>query len=414
MDPYQSVLYRNTGDKKEGVQLPLLYQEQKDCCGCTACLSICPNHAITMEENWKGFLYPVVDASACIGCGQCMRACAFQKAMKETDSLERNPVFETLVSVVQLKDTEELMRSSSGGAFTALSNVILEEKGAIACSIYSSKTHTLSFEICTTEEKRNEARGSKYFQSDMGTVFRASRDWIRENPTRPFLFIGTGCQADGFRTFMELQEKKSPGLTENLYTADIICHGVPSQKMWREYIHALEAAHHAVTERISFKDKRNGWFSPSAIAVMGGKEVSMDSYVRTFNAHCMLRESCHSCPYATTRRRVDLTIGDYWGVKKYHPELMDERGLSLVLTHTPKGKKLLDMAVPQMEVHAITLEESLQPRLQYPTAQAEYRDQFWQDYQNHGMSYVIHRYGEDSFAKRVRGKLSRMIHKLTE
>lgn len=373
--------------------VPVLFQREEDCCGCGACASACPVQAITMLPNDKGFLYPRIDETVCIRCGRCTKVCAFPR--------EHGGAGETRAYACNLLDREALEQSSSGGAFTAISDWVLSRGGAVACSVYDYETETLEFRILETREQRDGARGSKYFQSNPGEIHKKCIAWLKANPEKQLLFVGTGCQSGAFRQYLLTV---GAGFLERVILVDIICHGVPSQKVWREYI-----ALHGKPTHISFKDKRGGWHHPTAAAKLPGGEVLLKDYSRVFGLRCMMRESCYRCPYTRVDRVTDLTIGDYWGVESKHPELDDPRGVSLVLTHSEKGEALFRRAAEAMNCTEIPVADGMQPRLLEPTERGKETDDFWRLYARKGIAGAMERYGHLHFWDKVQRKLSKVL-----
>ena len=159
-----------------------------------------------------------------------------------------------------------------------------------------------------------KAKGSKYMQSKPGDIYRKAYHWLMENPEKELLFVGMGCQSDGFRKFSEIK-----GIRDRVYIVDIICHGSPSPKLWREYAESIQEKDGEITY-LTFKDKRNGWKSPTAYVKVNGAEKSIKDYVKVFYNRCALRPSCYECPYATTERKTDMTIGDFWHIEETIPD----------------------------------------------------------------------------------------------
>lgn len=167
----------------------------------------------------------------------------------------------------QLKDKFALLSSSSGGAFTALSDFFLESGNAVVAAVYSYENHSTEFQMILNKEQREKAKGSKYMQSNPGDIFREVCKWLMENPEKELLFVGLGCQSDGFRKFSELK-----GICDRVYIMDIICHGSPSPKLWREYAESIQKKDGKITY-LTFKDKRNGWKSPMAYVKVKEEEM---------------------------------------------------------------------------------------------------------------------------------------------
>lgn len=233
--------------------------DPKDCCGCTACASICAHDAITMEPDTLGFLYPKVDESKCVDCGLCDKVCQFNDNYDRSLNLEK-----PIAYAARHKDINEVMKSRSGAAFVAISDYILEQGGVIYGAGY--KDHfRVAHKRATTKEERDEFRGSKYVQSDLTGVFRQVKEDLKNGLT--VLFSGTPCQTSGLNAYVGKR------LRENLILVDIICHGVPGPFLWRDYIAYLERKQGDQIVTVNFRDKElYGWkaHKESYIFKMGG------------------------------------------------------------------------------------------------------------------------------------------------
>lgn len=235
--------------------------------------------------------------------------------------MEEDILIPTTVYAARVKDRELLERSSSGGAFTAISDYFLENGNAVVCAIYNYDSNRTEFFLVTDKKTRDQALGSKYMQSNPGNIYKSALKWLKNNPDKMLLFVGMGCQADGFRKFAEVNH-----IRERVIVVDIICHGSSSPKLWREYANVLEKKYSGKIKYLTFKDKRNGWNHPTAMVKINGKEISIKEYVKIFYNKCALRPSCHECPYATTERQTDITIGDFWHIEKKFQIFMILRG----------------------------------------------------------------------------------------
>lgn len=312
-------------------------------------------------------------------------------------------LFQTKVYGGWLQDQNALFASSSGGAFTALSDVFLQQGDVIVCSTYNYKTHDQEYRIITTVPERNNARGSKYVQAVPGDIFTEAETWLRSNPGHNLLFFGMGCQASGFRAFAEVR-----GFLDRVTIVDIICHGSPSPKVWHEYVNLLEEKHGKISS-LSFKDKRIGWMSPIAVAQMQDQEVSLRAYQKVFYSSNELRPSCHKCPYARIERTSDITIGDFWNIKERIPDHYNEKGVSLFIVHTVKGEKLFDHAKKLLNWFESNVTDCLQYNLEKPTPAAATRETFWQEYYTYGIGYIVKKYGTDSYIERIKRKVKNTI-----
>lgn len=311
---------------------------------------------------------------------------------------------ETLVYATRVKDKDVLKRSSSGGMFTVLSDLILEQGGAVVCCVYDYEKHAALFQLITEKKKREAALGSKYMQSIIGDSFVASEKWIKNNPGKELLFIGMGCQVEGFRKFAELR-----GFLNRVYLVDIICHGSPSPQIWHEYADMIERKNNGKITYLTFKDKRKGWGAPTAIAKINGKEILIKDYVKVFYDRCALRPSCHVCPYACTERKIDMTIGDYWNIEEIMPDFYSKNGNSLILIHSERGGKLLEGIKESIEYRESNTLECLQPNLIEPTIASKLRKQFWRDYHEKGIAYIMKKYGTRSITQKIKSKLRKIF-----
>lgn len=309
----------------------------------------------------------------------------------------------TKVYAGRLKDQHSLLLSSSGGAFTVLSDFFLENGDAVAANVYNYQTNTSEFRLLRNKSERDAAHGSKYMQSKPGNIFSEIYQWLMLNPDRKLLFVGMGCQADGFRKFAEMK-----GLRDRVWVIDIICHGSPSPRLWKEYAESIEQKYGKITY-LTFKDKRNGWKSPTAYVMADGKEHLIKDYVKVFYNRCALRPSCYECPYATTERKTDMTIGDFWHIEETIPDFYDEKGNSLFLIHTDLGEQLFEDVKEKLEYRLSDTKQCWQANLEAPTERSEQRDLFWNDYQKKGVDFIMKKYGSTPLKTRIKNKIVKIM-----
>lgn len=364
------------------MSIKILHPE--DCCGCSACASICPKNAITMKPDVMGFLYPKVDKDICVECGLCEQVCAFNDNYDTSENLQEIQAYG-----VKHKDPEQIAKSQSGAAFVTISDWILNQGGVVYGAGYTDHFRVVH-KRATTQEERDEFRGSKYVQSDMGAIFREVKQDLKNGLI--VLFSGTPCQVAGLKSYIG---KK---LQANLYLVDIICHGVPGPFLWRDYLAFLEKREGKQICWVNFRDKDYGWHAHKETFKYTGGGGEKMSYTYLFYQHIMLRKSCSKCPYTNTHRTGDLTISDFWGYEKTDPKIgADNKGLSLMLINTEKGEKLFENIKKDLNVWSAKLENCLQPNLCYPTAQHPKREQFEKDYVSKGFKYVFYKYGEEGW-----------------
>lgn len=312
-------------------------------------------------------------------------------------------LIDTIVYAGRLKDKSALMSSSSGGAFTALSDAFLKSGDAVVAAVYNYENHTVEFQMILDEKQRERAKGSKYMQSKPGDIYQEAYHWLMDNPKKELLFVGMGCQSDGFRKFSEIK-----GIRDRVYIVDIICHGSPSPKLWREYAESIQKKDGRITY-LTFKDKRNGWKSPTAYVKVNGSERPLKDYVKVFYNRCALRPSCYECPYATTERKTDMTIGDFWHIEETIPDFYDPNGNSLFLIHTGRGEELFEKIRDNMDYRLSNTAQCWQANLEAPTQKSEQRDVFWNDYQKKGIDFVIKKYGTVPMKAKVKNKLLKIL-----
>lgn len=261
----------------------------------------------------------------------------------------------------------------------------------------------IAFQMILDEKQRERAKGSKYMQSKPGDIYQKAYRWLMDNPKKELLFVGMGCQSDGFRKFSEIK-----GIRDWVHIVDIICHGSPSPKLWREYAESIQKKDGKITY-LTFKDKRNGWKSPTAYVKVNGSERPLKDYVRVFYNQCALRPSCYECPYATTERKTDMTIGDFWHIEETIPDFYDPNGNSLFLIHTDRGEELFEKVRDNLDYRLSNTAQCWQANLEAPTQKSEQRDVFWNDYQKKGIDFVIKKYGTVPMKTKVKNKLLKIL-----
>lgn len=304
--------------------------EKQLCTGCAACANVCKEDAITMHRDEKGFLYPVVNYDKCISCMRCQNICPVEKTA-EFDTIQTAEVF-----AMRSKDTQLRMRSTSGGIFSELAEVILEAGGAVAGASYKADW-AVKHKIVEKKENLDEIRRSKYQQSEVGYVFRDIKKQLEYG--RKILFCGTPCQAAGLKAYLNRDY-------ENLYICDFICRGVPSPLIFKKYIEHLQTIYASDVSLVWMKHKENGWHSLTTVIEFenGGryiKEGYHDSYVQLYLKYNVgMRSSCFDCRFKGGKSVADITLGDFWGLEK--TELDDNMGTSCVICRTERGKKIVE------------------------------------------------------------------------
>lgn len=379
-----------------------LFFSESDCCGCGACRTICPHNAIAMNQDEKGFYYPQIDRTRCTGCGVCRNVCPMERNVTQDEAASPKPNF----YAVKHRSDEVRMQSSSGGMFTAISDWILEQGGSVYGAAFDADFQVRHMRT-TTKAERNSFRGSKYVQSDLGSAFLQVKSDLASGI--PVLFSGTPCQVAGLNLF--LMRVKAD--TRSLYLCDLVCHGTPSTKLWQSHLVLLSSQYKSSIKSYLFRDKNGGWRDYHiSVGFQNGSVVrdnrQVCSYSNLFSMDLALRPSCYRCPFANLHRPSDITIGDFWGIENSIPEFEDKKGISLVLTSTPKGHLLFQSVKNRLEVRPIRPEQGMQWNLQKPSAPSPKTDAFWSDYRAHGFEFVTKKYVPGG----IRGKIKNGIKKV--
>lgn len=320
-----------------------------------------------MEPTKEGFLYPNVDETSCIHCGFCLKACPVSQV-----NVHRNQPKQ--VYAFKNKNTEEIMGSASGGAADVAAHVVLNQNGVVYGAAYDADFVVKHIEV-TDKPGKKRLQSSKYVQSDINDCYLKAKEALHQG--RKVLFTGTPCQIAGLYSFLG-------GDHTNLFTLDLICHGVPSPKFFEKY---LEYQRRKLKENITYynfrsKDKR-GWGTQYLIKTKTKtktKTLSLDRYGKHFmNGDCY-RECCYQCPFANLARVGDITAGDFWGIAKSHPEFNSLKGVSSVFINTPKGQQLFERMKAFANVEKATLAEGMvkQGNLVHASERPGQRDTFYE------------------------------------
>ena len=302
--------------------------DKHNCCGCEACVQACPKQCISFNEDVEGFRYPEVDNSLCVDCGICEKVCPiltpYESHRPQKQYAAINP------------DDTIREQSSSGGIFSMLAERVIRESGIVFGVRFDDNWQAV-FDHTDTIEGLAAFRGSKYVQARVGLAFKEVREFLKQN--RKVLFSGTPCQVAALRHFLRHEY-------DNLLLVDFICHGVPSPKVWRIYLNEITSNSVLAINDVQFRNKKQGWkrfnFDISYSSQGQFYNLSLwhleNHYMRIFLKDVILRPSCYDCKAKGGRSGSDLTIADFWGITQLNPEMDDDRGTSLILVHTDKGK----------------------------------------------------------------------------
>lgn len=310
------------------------------CTGCSACMNVCPVDAISMQENDDGFIMPHIDESKCIQCKKCILTCPAVNTSVE------NSLHPEIYSAMAQNEVRSL--SSSGGMFTVLADRILDLGGYVCGAALDNDTMEIAHRIVDNKEALAPLRKAKYAQSNIGMLYRDIKKLLKDEKT--VLFTGTPCQIAGLKAFLNKDYS-------NLYAVDILCHGVPSQKLLRDYLEEIARLPEVCTDdeppkptNIIFRDKeRHGWRSSTFIrvefdngAVYESSLKENDPFEKAFHDKLALRKACADCMFCAFPRQGDLSIGDFWGIQQLEPGMTDKLGTSIVFINNAQGRQLYD------------------------------------------------------------------------
>ncbi|WP_010247985.1 Coenzyme F420 hydrogenase/dehydrogenase, beta subunit C-terminal domain [Acetivibrio cellulolyticus] len=368
----------------------MLFKDKTDCCGCGACMNICAKQAISMREDEYGFLYPVINETLCIRCGACKKVCGYQNVE------ESNTPLETFVGVTKKTD---VMQSASGGIFASIATSVIEENGIVyGCSmeLIDGVLSPIHIGVDNLVDLK-KLQGSKYVQSFIGNSYSQVKQHL--NSQRIVLFSGTPCQIAGLKAYLNKDY-------DNLLLIDIICHGVPNAKLFKDYIYSLEKKLKAKITEFNFRDKTYGWgYTGKAIYKTANGKVKEkliytgeSSYCQLFLKSEICRESCYVCKYANSHRTGDVTIGDYWGVEKEHPVLLssnggsydEKKGISCLIVNTEQGRRFIDRYASDMQLSVSKFECAARKngQLKAPIRRSEKRYNLLELYREKGYDAV--------------------------
>lgn len=367
----------------------IVLKGKEDCCACSACVQICPKHCITISEDVEGFWYPQVNEQECVGCSLCESVCPIIKADNAEDIT--NTDFEKTATFAAINKNEDVrMNSSSGGVFTSLAEYVLEKGGVVFGAAFSSDFRNVSHIAICDKDSLKLLRGSKYVQSEIGNSYAEAERYLKDD--RMVLYTGTPCQIAGLKTYLRKEYEK-------LICLDIICHGVPSPKVWRKYIQEQEKEFGGFTSSVTFRSKKTSWKTYEILLEFLNnnsykKRYYEDLFMRTFLKDLSLRPSCYECRFKQVKRVSDITIADFWGIESIQSDMDDDKGTSLVIIHSEKGMDIWDKIGEMVISKKADLEEALKynPSMTKSVKKNEHRDEFFADLDNKSFKALVKKY----------------------
>lgn len=358
-------------------------QVKENCCGCSACYAVCPKQAITMKEDNEGFRYPQVNSTLCVECGLCNKVCPIENHTEEKKFIQQ-------AYLVQNRDERILAESTSGGAYSAIAEYVLEQNGIVFGAMFDEKLEVHHGWVDSKSELWR-FRNSKYVQSDMREAYRCVKDFLHEG--RLVLFSGTPCQVEGLYHYLG---KRKPA---NLLLADVVCRAVPSVRVWRAYRDKIYNG--AAYSYPRFRNKNVYGYKYSNMTwqdmdnnITYHEGVESDSYLRAFFSNICDRPSCYSCKFKKRYRISDFTMWDCFNIGDLSADLDNDKGVTNLLLHTENARKIFHelgrklRSVPiEADVAVSTAREMF-----HPVPINKNRDKFFQDMDTLGDYAALEKY----------------------
>lgn len=376
---------------------------KKDCTGCGACINTCPNQLISLKEDEEGFIYPHIEIDKCINCHLCEKKCPMLIDRSILcPKVENYPVY----YAGQLKKTEDLLLVSSGGAFWAFSQVVIDRGGVVYGAVQENVDEIYHFRA-VNQEGIQRIRRSKYFQSDTGLTMRQVKEDLKNGLF--VLYSGTGCQIAGLKAFLGKDYN-------NLVTCDVVCHGVPSRRVWKSYRIEKEQREGKTIVDLVFRDKTAGWSKNQYKITYNDKTIERE-FITTQLFHAgylkglFYRPSCGSCKWASLPRISDVTLADYWKYKGVFHQPGKDLGVSLIVVNTEKGLSFFNKAQKYLNAEMTSKELALASckHLDEHPAENPHRADFFKLFNKKGYYVAAGRYINIPFFRRIISRIIRMF-----
>lgn len=377
---------------------------KEECSGCHACTNACPKNCIRMTSDIEEFWYPQVDKDQCIDCGLCENVCPIIHKWEPDDTRSTKAM-----AAINLNE-EIRLKSSSGGVFTLIADEVLSQGGVVFGAAFTDDFKSVQHICIGNSAGLEKLRGSKYVQSKIGDTYKKAKEYL--DGGRKVLFTGTPCQIGGLYSYL----RKS---YDNLYTQDIICHGVPSPMVWEKYLEEREHKSASKTQRMFFRHKKYGWKTYAVLFEFTNntayvRKFQEDSFMKAFLSDSCLRPSCYNCSFKGIQRQADITLADFWGIQNVLPEMDDDKGTSLVLTHSEKGLKLMESIRSSIRIESVTKDvvEKYNPAAIGSVSANKKRTAFLREIKDNNFDSTVIKYTKISPYRKIRFLLGRLKRKL--
>lgn len=361
---------------------------KEDCCGCGACAQICPKSCITMSSDNEGFLYPNVDFSLCVNCGLCERVCTVRHPKEAREPLR--------VLAAMNKDDEVRMKSSSGGIFYILAEYAINNGGVVFGARFDENWQVV-LDYSETLEGVKPFMGSKYVQARVENAYKDAKRFLDSG--RFVLFSGTPCQISGLNNFLR---KEYP----NLLTVDLVCHGVPSPKVWGMYLDGIQKEWSHIAG-IEFRNKGRGWKNFSFLASSEPDTcfvyvpAAKSHFMKAFLSDIILRPSCYECRSKSGRSHSDITLADFWGISSVFPDMDDDKGTGMVFVNSQNGSEAFDLSYVKFAETSYGRIKPLNPACSRSVSKPANRELFFRELDTaEELNELIDKYTKPSFRKK--------------
>ena len=322
--------------------------DKAKCTGCSACVNICPKKAISFNNDSAGYRYPKVNLDNCVDCSLCENVCPIINSV-DTKGSYSDPI----VKAAWNKNEEIRINSTSGGIFSALAEVFINQGGYVVGAEYT-EDFGIHHIVISNADKIKNIRQSKYAQSELGDIFNKIRSLLNKN--EKVLFCGSPCQVAGLKNYLMKDY-------DNLLIVDFICRGIISQKIYKNYLESVERHTNSTITKVQFKNKDFGWnrFS-TKLSLEDGRSYHKDRYNDEYmlgylKYNLFLRPCCHECEFKTLPRISDVSLGDFWGIGNVKKELDNDKGTSVVIINSEKGAKFFDLLNDLIDSESSTIEQ---------------------------------------------------------
>ncbi len=369
-------------------------EDKTQCCGCSACVAVCPHSCIRIKADVEGFYYPLVDETECVDCGLCEKKCPIKN--KEQGSVHKLDSY-----VIQNRDVEVLKESTSGGAFTAFAKYIIKQRGVIVGAALNEQLVVEHIIVDTTDDLY-KFRNSKYVQSYISPdIFPRIKELLKGGTK--VCFSGTACQIEGLRSYL------GNIATENLLCIDVVCRAVPSPLIYKKYLEYQSKKNNTSVTGVRFRDKHFGYRFPSVKLSFSNEKIKYhrgiesDPWLRAFFTGICDRPSCHSCVFKEIYRNSDITLWDCFDYEDHFPPMLPNMGATNILIHTEKGRYIFNKVAPLFVVEPVDTEIQLS-RIKEMTASTEMhvsRATFFEDAQAMDGYDLFNKYFPIGFKQKV-------------